>query len=80
MEGTMELSTNKKVPKWIRYPLAIILILFFTIIFGGLIIYIGIKALSNNPVAGIILISLSLVLVIFGFRDFRKKLKNSVKK
>ena len=79
MEGTMELSTNKKVPKWIRYPLAIILILFFTIIFGGLI-YIVIKALTNNPVAGIILISLSLVLVIFGFRDFRKKLKNSVKK
>ena len=40
LEGSIEISSNKKVPKWIRYPLIfIITALFLTIIIG--ILFLG---------------------------------------
>jgi len=42
-EGSIEISSNKKVSKWIRYPLIVIIILFFSVIilsiFGLIMIY-----------------------------------------
>ena len=39
LEGTIEISSNKKVPKWIRYPLIALIVLIFAIVTFGLIIF-----------------------------------------
>lgn len=63
LEGSLEISSNKKISKWIRYPAIILLISFFSIIIFGLI-FVGIKSLNNNLVMGIFLIALGLFFLI----------------
>ena len=38
LEGSIEISSNRKVPKWIRYPLILILTILFSIIIVGIFI------------------------------------------
>lgn len=70
-EGSIEISSNKKVPKWIRYPLIVLIILFCMIVILGLLI-IGIVMLKESILAGIITISVSLILFILGIIKFNK--------
>lgn len=74
IESLFELSTNKKVPKWIRYPLLILVISALTSIII-LMIYLGFKLMMDNLLVGLIIIGLATLIFILVFMAFRKKLK-----
>lgn len=70
-EGGIEISSNKKISKWIRYPLIFIIALFFmAIIF--LLIFIGIKILKSSLLVGIVCIALGISFLIGSVLKFRK--------
>lgn len=71
LEGSIEISSNKKVPKFIRYPLIAIIILFFLLITLGLCI-IGISLFNENIYAGLLIIVIDIILVIGAIIKFRK--------
>lgn len=72
IEGSIEISSNKKVPKWIRYPAIILITLFFTIIIFG-VLALGVYILKRNIFVGIVIILIGLILLISGIREFKKK-------
>lgn len=63
LEGSIELSTNKKVPKWIRYPLIMVMLFLLAIVIYGLF-YSGLVQINKNFFFGAILILIGLALVI----------------
>lgn len=65
LEGTLELSSNRKVPKWIRYPLIVIISLLFAIVTFGLII-LGVISSKENIYIGIFFIVVGLILLVAG--------------
>ena len=71
LEGGLEIAANKKISKWIRYPLALLLILFFTALIGGLIV-IGISILDSNIAVGLFLIILGSILMVMGLIQLRR--------
>ena len=79
LEGTLELSSNKKVPKWIRYPLLGVLIVLYSIIMFG-ILFIGINSINENFWVSIFLIVISLVLFIGTIIAIKSKLNSKEKK
>lgn len=70
-EGTVELSKSTKVPKLIRYPLIVIIVLFVTGIFG-IILFAGLMLLKENVILGIVLIAIALLMLVMGIVKFRK--------
>lgn len=78
LEGSIELGTSKKISKYIRYPILILLLLFYLAIIG-LVLFVGISALSESLIGGIILIVLNVFLVAATILGFRKKLKEKRK-
>lgn len=71
LEGSIELSSNNKITKWIRYPLIFIIsILFLAIII--LIFYLGILIYPNSIALSIAFIILSIALFIGGINKFKK--------
>lgn len=80
LEGGLEISSNKKVSKFIRYPIIFILGLFFILVIGGLF-YLGIVIFKKNIFGGIFIIAVSLILLwgcILKFKKIylRKKIKD----
>lgn len=73
-EGTIELSSSKKVPKIIRYPLIVLIVLIFSIFIIGLLI-LGIFSLDENIGMGIFLIILSLIFLLFFIKKIKEKYK-----
>ena len=78
-EGSMELATNGKLPKWIRIIAGIILLLVFIGIVG-LFLYLAYESLQEGQVgASILCFILAIICVIFfswGFmRKYHKKNK-----
>ncbi len=74
-EGIVELGTNRKVPNYIRWPLVILLFLFFAGVIGGLFL-IGIMLLKENLLVGILMMGLGILFLIgliFRIRQYRKK-------
>lgn len=71
IEGGMEVSSNKKISKWIRYPILFLLILFFSIVIFGLL-FLGIMFLKSEPLAGLLFILISIVLLIGTILKFRQ--------
>lgn len=63
IEGAVELATNKKINKWIRYPILVLVIVFYSFIILG-IGYLGIKILKDNILGGILLLGISLIILI----------------
>ena len=63
LEESLEICSNKKISKWIRYPLLIILTLFFIAIVLGLFI-LGIYLIKTNIIISIIFIICSILLTI----------------
>lgn len=62
IEGCIETSSNKKVPKVIRYPLIVLIVSFFlSVIFG--LAFIGIFLWSKNIYASSFIILVSLILL-----------------
>lgn len=72
VDGSMELSTSKKVPNFIRYILiAFIVLLYLSVI--GILFVLGIIIGKENPAAGSLLLISSLVFLVFSVLEFRKK-------
>ena len=70
-EGTVALSKSIKVPKYIRYPLIGIIVLFFIAVIGTVLIT-GFVSLGHNLLLGLILIALAIVMLAMGVVKFKK--------
>jgi len=79
IEGSFELGTNKKVSKWIRYPILTLLIIFYSVIILG-ILFIGINSINENFWLSIFLIVVSLVLFIGTIIAIKRKLNSKEEK
>lgn len=77
LEGSIELSSNKKVPKIIRYPLIAIIILFFAVVIVGIFV-LGIFSIKENIAFGIVLILLSLFFFVASIIKFKKVYVNKI--
>lgn len=71
IEGSIGISSNKKVSKWIRYPIIVLLITFILAVDFGILLC-GIFALNENLAAGIFMIIVSIVLLIATILQYRK--------
>lgn len=71
LEGGLEISSNKKVNKWIRYPILAIIILFFLTIILGLI-FIGITMIEENVFASLFITGVGIFLLIMSIIKFKK--------
>ena len=63
LEGGIEISSNKKVPKWIRYPMIVLILLFFTFVIVA-ILALGMYILTKNIFMGIVIITIGVILLI----------------
>ena len=69
-ETGIEASKSTKIPKFVRYPLIILIcLIFLSIIF--LIIYIGLSIIKDNIIGGIIVIIFGLAFLILSIYKFR---------
>lgn len=71
LEGSIEASKSKKLPKIIRYFLILIVVLFFILVIG-LIILTGVLFLEENVIGGIFFILIGLYMFIMCILKFRK--------
>lgn len=83
MEGGIEIVQNKKVNKWIRYPIAIFLCVFIiSIIF--IVMYLGIICLFNNEIKikliGLVVAILDSILIIGSIKKVNKIKKENFDK
>lgn len=79
LEGGLEIGTNKKISKWIRYPILIIILAFV----GGIIallFILGITLLKTNILAALLLITVTLILLIGSIYKFKKILQEKSKR
>lgn len=67
LDGSIELLPNKKIPKWIRYPLAFIIV---SLILAVIVILIcaGIAILKDSIPGGIFIIAAGILVLIFGVK------------
>jgi len=72
IEGSIEISQDKRVTKFIRYPIIIFIVVFFLLIILGLII-IGIYILKDNIYIGLFFIVIGLILLFASVKKFTKK-------
>lgn len=70
-EGSIELSSNRKVPKWIRYPLIVLIVLIFTVLIVGMFI-IGIFILDETILCGVFFVGLSIFFLVGSIIKFKK--------
>ena len=83
LEGGIELSANKKVSKWVRYPIIAFLFLFFTIVIFGMLI-LGILMIEESILVSFIFVTCGIAMLIGIVIKFKKTYlehkKNSGKK
>lgn len=70
LEGSLEISSNKKISKWIRYPILIILMLFFAIVIIGLF-GLGIYIFKDSVPLSLIFIGCGILILIGSIIKFR---------
>lgn len=78
-EGGTEVTSNRKISKWIRYPLLGLFILIFMGIIS-LLIFFGVSFLKESVIGGIFIIAIGIILFvasIFKFRQFCIHEKNN---
>lgn len=69
LEGSFELSKNLKTPKWLRYPLIILVILFFLAVIA-IIFIVGYLSLKENTIIGLLIIIISIALAVYSISKF----------
>ena len=74
-EGALSVSSDKKVPNFIRYPLIAFIILFFLGVIVGLFV-LGIFSLKKSVIGGIFVIFVSVMLFTMATVKFIKKYIN----
>ncbi len=72
-EGTVELSKSSRVPKYIRYPLFAVIVLFYIAVIG-LVFGVGILSLRQNVLLGILFIALGVFMLVMSVLKLNKKL------
>ncbi len=70
LEGSVEISSNHKISKFIRYPLIVLIIAFFLGIIS-LILIVGLVSLKEHPLLGLFLIIVSIILLIGSIIKFK---------
>ncbi len=70
-EGSLEASKSTKIPKIIRYPLIVMIALFFLAVIG-IIFITGILSLKESKLVGIFFILIGLFMLIMSIIKFRK--------
>lgn len=70
-EGGIEIYSNRKLSKWIRYPAGVLLILFFAVIPIGIMV-LGVFLWQENILASILIIGIGLLMLGAGVFKFRK--------
>ena len=70
-EGTLELSTSRKIPNWIRYPLIALIGLLFAA-FIGLILLLGLLILQHTWYFGVLLLAFGMIFTFCAVRKFRR--------
>lgn len=71
LEESIEISSNKKVSKWIRY----LLILFIVTMFAGIILlifYLGFSLLNKNMLVAILILIIGVFMLISAIIKFKK--------
>lgn len=71
LEGSLEISSNRKISKWIRYPILVMLILFFGVVIVGLFGF-GIYIFKDSIPLSIIIIICSIIILVGCIIKFRK--------
>lgn len=71
VDGGIELSGNRKLSRWIRYPLIALVCLFFGSVIA-LVLYMGISVYPEEPLASVLLCLLGLFLLVGTVLKFRK--------
>lgn len=71
LEGGVELGSNKKVTKWIRYPLIFIISILFLLVVA-LIFYLGIWIYKESIALSIAFIILSVAMLYGSINKFKK--------
>lgn len=70
-EGSMELSKSKKVPKLIRYPLIVFILLLFLIV-DFLFVFVSILILKENILGGILFSIFTIFFIVMSIIKFKK--------
>lgn len=71
LEGGMEISKNKKISKWIRYPVLALVVLFFVTVLA-LIFLVGIMMFSTNIPVSLFVIGVGLIMLVGTILKFRR--------
>ncbi|OUP46382.1 hypothetical protein [Pseudoflavonifractor sp. An187] len=71
VDGGIEASGNKKLSRWIRYPLIALVVLFFGAVIA-MMFYLAFGLSSNEPVASVAFSSLGVFLLVGTLLKFRK--------
>ncbi|MBQ5917037.1 MAG: hypothetical protein IIW92_00540 [Lachnospiraceae bacterium] len=75
-DGAIELAKNKKVSKWIRYPMiAIISVFYLTIL--GIILFYGYKLIKHNIIGGLTILGIASFILILAIYALRKEAKET---
>ena len=69
IDGSFELSKNIKTPKWLRYPLIILVALFFIAVIA-IIFTLGIVTLKESTIIGLLLIIISIAFTVYCIAKF----------
>ena len=70
-EGTVALSKSIKVPKYIRYPMIGLIVLFFIAVIAVVLIT-GVLMLAQSLLLGLVMIALAIVMLVMGVVEFKK--------
>lgn len=62
IEGAFEICSNENISKWIRYPILILLTIFYSLIVGAFI-YLGISFLKESLFISIIMFLIATILI-----------------
>lgn len=71
LEGGMEASTNKRLPKWLRYTLIAFISLFFIVIIG-IVFLAAYLVLKDSIILGILIGIIGLIMLISFIFKFKK--------
>lgn len=72
LDGSLEISKNKKVSKWIRYPaIALISLFFMAVIF--ILIYITLISIEENTLLSIFFGALTIFFIVMSYIKFKKE-------
>lgn len=63
VEGGMEVGSNKKISKYIRYPILFLLVIFFLGVIS-LMLFVGISIFKESALCSVIIISVAFIILI----------------